>query len=304
MTDSRDREPTPDPCFDGPDQPRSDFEDEAADGWQDYCDAGPETCPECDGSGIVVGCCDDICHGRRGGGAMTDGLFGAVEEQVGDELLTHDEAAELLGFSARSLFTFAKQRNEIPRIEVRGKVRYRRSDLESWIQSQITEADGVANKPNKKRQQPGRLQFAEKLKVADYLRTVERLDRWSAATAVRRIREETGVVTTEVVVTRLVAELDLRLKAGPSARSTRGKQIATLAAAVVNLSEPAGRLIVRRVAGELGCHQSLDSQTDRLSLSLSAFPEPDGLAFAVRSVEQNPLRAACLFTDARHHVPF
>lgn len=60
----------------------------------------------------------------------------------GPELMTRAEAAEYLGTSAATLATWACTRSvEVPFVKVGRLVRYRRRDLDTWLDSQVVRGD-------------------------------------------------------------------------------------------------------------------------------------------------------------------
>lgn len=63
---------------------------------------------------------------------------------MSDEILTVPEVANLLKVAEKTVYTMA-QRGEIPRFKVRGQWRFRRSDIDAWIeaQTQVTVAVGA-----------------------------------------------------------------------------------------------------------------------------------------------------------------
>jgi excisionase family DNA binding protein len=52
-----------------------------------------------------------------------------------DEILTLPEVAQLLKVAEKTVYTMA-QRREIPAFKVRGQWRFRRLDLDQWIEQQ------------------------------------------------------------------------------------------------------------------------------------------------------------------------
>jgi excisionase family DNA binding protein len=54
----------------------------------------------------------------------------------GDEMLTMKEIATLLKIGEKTAYTMA-QRGELPGFKVRGQWRFRRTDLEKWIERQM-----------------------------------------------------------------------------------------------------------------------------------------------------------------------
>lgn len=52
-----------------------------------------------------------------------------------DEFLTLPEVAQLLKVAEKTVYTMA-QRGEIPAFKVRGQWRFKRADLDQWIESQ------------------------------------------------------------------------------------------------------------------------------------------------------------------------
>jgi excisionase family DNA binding protein len=53
-------------------------------------------------------------------------------ESVTDEILTVSEVAGLLKVAEKTVYTMAQQ-SELPAFKVRGQWRFRRTDLEAWI---------------------------------------------------------------------------------------------------------------------------------------------------------------------------
>lgn len=66
---------------------------------------------------------------------------------MNDEILTVPEVAKMLKVAEKTVYTMA-QRGEIPRFKVRGQWRFRRSDIDLWIeeQTQVTVAVGVGRR--------------------------------------------------------------------------------------------------------------------------------------------------------------
>jgi excisionase family DNA binding protein len=56
-----------------------------------------------------------------------------------DEILTLKEVAELLKVAEKTVYTMAQER-ELPSFKVRGQWRFRREDLDRWIEHQKTQA--------------------------------------------------------------------------------------------------------------------------------------------------------------------
>ena len=54
-----------------------------------------------------------------------------------DEILTLPEVAQLLKVAEKTVYTMA-QREEIPAFKVRGQWRFKRADLDQWIERQKT----------------------------------------------------------------------------------------------------------------------------------------------------------------------
>ncbi len=67
-----------------------------------------------------------------------------------DEILTVPEVAKLLKVAEKTVYTMA-QRGEIPRFKVRGQWRFRRLDLDSWIEAQSQVAVAVPARTGGKR---------------------------------------------------------------------------------------------------------------------------------------------------------
>jgi len=55
-----------------------------------------------------------------------------------DEILTLPEVAALLKVAEKTVYTMA-QRSEIPAFKVRGQWRFKRADIDSWIEQQKSE---------------------------------------------------------------------------------------------------------------------------------------------------------------------
>lgn len=58
-------------------------------------------------------------------------------ERMSDEILTVLEVATLLKVADKTVYTMA-QKGEIPAFKVRGQWRFRRVDIDAWIQEQTT----------------------------------------------------------------------------------------------------------------------------------------------------------------------
>lgn len=54
---------------------------------------------------------------------------------MSDEILTVQEVAALLKVADKTVYTMA-QRGEMPAFKVRGQWRFRRADIDAWIQTQ------------------------------------------------------------------------------------------------------------------------------------------------------------------------
>lgn len=57
------------------------------------------------------------------------------QERMPDEILTLPEVAELLKVAAKTVYTMA-QRRELPSFKVRGQWRFKRQDIDAWIERQ------------------------------------------------------------------------------------------------------------------------------------------------------------------------
>lgn len=57
---------------------------------------------------------------------------------MADEILTLPEVARLLKVAEKTVYTMA-QRSEIPAFKVRGQWRFKRVDIDSWIEQQKSE---------------------------------------------------------------------------------------------------------------------------------------------------------------------
>ncbi len=62
-----------------------------------------------------------------------------------DAILTLPEVAGLLKVAEKTVYTMA-QRGQLPAFKVRGQWRFKRSDLEQWIEDQKAAAQGEASK--------------------------------------------------------------------------------------------------------------------------------------------------------------
>jgi excisionase family DNA binding protein len=58
---------------------------------------------------------------------------------VADEILTLPEVAKLLKVAEKTVYTMA-QRAEIPAFKVRGQWRFKRADIDAWIEQQKSDA--------------------------------------------------------------------------------------------------------------------------------------------------------------------
>jgi excisionase family DNA binding protein len=66
-----------------------------------------------------------------------------------DEILTLPEVAQLLKVAEKTVYTMA-QKGELPAFKVRGQWRFKRADLDQWIEQQkvtYRDADGATNEP-------------------------------------------------------------------------------------------------------------------------------------------------------------
>ena len=61
-----------------------------------------------------------------------------------DEILTLKEVAKLLKVAEKTVYTMA-QKKELPAFKVRGQWRFRRSDIDEWIDQQTTPAEEGAD---------------------------------------------------------------------------------------------------------------------------------------------------------------
>jgi excisionase family DNA binding protein len=62
-----------------------------------------------------------------------------------DSILTLPEVAVLLKVAEKTVYTMA-QRGQLPAFKVRGQWRFKRSDLDQWIEDQKAVAKGEASK--------------------------------------------------------------------------------------------------------------------------------------------------------------
>jgi excisionase family DNA binding protein len=62
-----------------------------------------------------------------------------------DSILTLPEVAGLLKVAEKTVYTMA-QRGQLPAFKVRGQWRFKRSDLEQWIEDQKAAVKGEASK--------------------------------------------------------------------------------------------------------------------------------------------------------------
>ena len=60
---------------------------------------------------------------------------------MADEMLTIPELAALLKVGEKTAYTMA-QRSEVPGFKVRGQWRFRRTDIEAWIDRQVRAGRG------------------------------------------------------------------------------------------------------------------------------------------------------------------
>lgn len=60
---------------------------------------------------------------------------------MSDEILTLPEVAQLLKVAEKTVYTMA-QKGELPAFKVGGQWRFRRADLDSWIDAKTRRADG------------------------------------------------------------------------------------------------------------------------------------------------------------------
>lgn len=63
-----------------------------------------------------------------------------------DEILTLPEVAQLLKVAGKTIYTMA-QRGEIPAFKVRGQWRFKRADLDQWIERQKTAQHEIGTGP-------------------------------------------------------------------------------------------------------------------------------------------------------------
>ena len=59
-----------------------------------------------------------------------------------DEILTLTEVAQLLKVADKTVYTMA-QKGELPAFKVRGQWRFKRDDIDAWIERQKLEAKGA-----------------------------------------------------------------------------------------------------------------------------------------------------------------
>jgi excisionase family DNA binding protein len=59
-----------------------------------------------------------------------------------DEILTLPEVAQLLKVAEKTVYTMA-QKGELPAFKVRGQWRFKRDDLDTWIERQKVEAQAA-----------------------------------------------------------------------------------------------------------------------------------------------------------------
>lgn len=65
-----------------------------------------------------------------------------------DEILTLPEVAQLLKVAEKTVYTMA-QKAELPAFKVGGQWRFRRADLDSWIDAKTRRADGHGEEDSK-----------------------------------------------------------------------------------------------------------------------------------------------------------
>ena len=78
-----------------------------------------------------------------------------------DPLLTRDEVAKYLNVTERTVLDWA-QREVIPAIKLAGSWRFRRKDIESWLQSQSTGPDPLGSDNQSEGIQPKPFRSAER----------------------------------------------------------------------------------------------------------------------------------------------
>lgn len=61
---------------------------------------------------------------------------------MADEILTIVEVAQLLKVAEKTVYTMA-QKGELPAFKVRGQWRFKRDDLDTWIERQKVEAQAA-----------------------------------------------------------------------------------------------------------------------------------------------------------------
>jgi excisionase family DNA binding protein len=67
---------------------------------------------------------------------------------MSDEILTVPEVAQLLKIAEKTVYTMA-QKGELPAFKVRGQWRFRRADLDGWIDAKTRRADGHGEEVSK-----------------------------------------------------------------------------------------------------------------------------------------------------------
>lgn len=67
---------------------------------------------------------------------------------MSDEILTLPEVARLLKVAEKTVYTMAQKR-DLPAFKVGGQWRFRRADLDSWIDAKTRRADGHSEEGSK-----------------------------------------------------------------------------------------------------------------------------------------------------------
>ncbi len=59
-------------------------------------------------------------------------------ERIGPALLTVQEVSEYTGIAVKTLYNWGSTRKGPPRVKLGGRIRYRSTDLQAWLDSQTS----------------------------------------------------------------------------------------------------------------------------------------------------------------------
>jgi excisionase family DNA binding protein len=60
------------------------------------------------------------------------------DEKIGPALLTVQQVSEYTGIAVKTLYNWGSTRKGPPRVKVGGRLRYRATDLQAWLESQTS----------------------------------------------------------------------------------------------------------------------------------------------------------------------